>query len=74
MQRKLAEESATFEGIRDGVRQEIALRFLTQTRIPLAQLAAILGFSDQSVLTTSSRRWFGMSPSKVRAAKSSLRL
>jgi AraC-like DNA-binding protein len=74
MQRKLAEESATFEGIRDGVRQEIALRFLTQTRIPLAQLATILGFSDQSVLTTSSRRWFGMSPSKVRAAKSSLRL
>ncbi|AOF02239.1 helix-turn-helix domain-containing protein [Serratia sp. YC16] len=70
MQRKLAEENATFDLIRDEVRQEIAFRFLTQTRMPLSQLAPLLGFADQSVLTVSSRRWFGMPPSKVRAMNS----
>ncbi|ABB11312.1 AraC family transcriptional regulator [Burkholderia lata] len=68
MQRKLADEGATFEGVRDEVRQEIALRYLQQTTIPLAQLTSLLGFSDQSVLTQSSIRWFGMPPSKIRAS------
>ncbi|WP_197744197.1 helix-turn-helix domain-containing protein [Candidatus Nitrosacidococcus tergens] len=66
MQRKLSNEKATFEGIRDNVRREIALRYLTQTNIPLTQLTNLLGYSNQSVLTSSCRRWFDMPPTKVR--------
>jgi AraC-like DNA-binding protein len=34
--------------------------------MPLGQLAGVLGFSEQSVLSRACRRWFGASPSAVR--------
>jgi AraC-like DNA-binding protein len=69
LQRKLAQEGATFDDIRDDVRQQTALHFLRETHIPLAQLSGILGLSDQSVLTRSCLRWFGATPSRIRAGK-----
>ena len=37
-----------------------------EMRIPLAQLAGLLGFSEQSAMTRSCRRWFGVPPSALR--------
>jgi AraC-like DNA-binding protein len=70
LQRKLADEGAMFEDIRDDVRQQTALHFLRETHIPLAQLSSILGLSNQSVLTRSCLRWFGATPSRIRTGKS----
>jgi AraC-like DNA-binding protein len=69
LQRKLAQEGMTFDDIRDDVRQQTALHFLRETRIPLTQLSSILGLSDQSVLTRSCLRWFGATPSRIRRGK-----
>jgi len=69
LQRKLAQEGATFEQLRDEVRQQMALHLLRETRIPLAQLTSILGLSEQSVLTRSCLRWFGLTPSRIRDGK-----
>jgi AraC-like DNA-binding protein len=69
LQRKLAREGTMFDDIRDDVRQQTALHFLRETRVPLAQLSSILGLSDQSVLTRSCLRWFGATPSRIRAGK-----
>lgn len=69
LQRKLTEEGAAFDSIRDEVRQQTALHFLRETRIPLAQLPGILGFADQSVLTRSCQRWFGTTPLRLRSQK-----
>lgn len=66
LQRHLAEEGTTFEAIREAVCRQKALQFLTATRLPLSQVAALLGFSEQSVLTRSCRRWFGSTPSAIR--------
>jgi AraC-like DNA-binding protein len=62
----LAREGQTFDAIREQVYREAMLRFLRETDVPLAQLAAALGYSDQSALTRSCRRWFGMTPSRIR--------
>ncbi|WP_020651535.1 AraC family transcriptional regulator [Massilia niastensis] len=66
LQRRLAQEGVHFEDLRDEVRRQFALHYLSETRIPLAQLAGLLGFSDQSVLTRSCLRWFGRTPSRMR--------
>lgn len=66
LQRHLLDERTSFESIREEVRKETALRYLRETRIPLAQLAGLLGFSEQSAMTRSCRRWFGAPPSALR--------
>jgi AraC-like DNA-binding protein len=66
LQRHLAAEHMTFESIREEARKEAALHYLRETRVPLSQLAGLLGFSEQSVMTRSCRRWFGAPPSALR--------
>jgi AraC-like DNA-binding protein len=66
LQRRLEDEGATFEAIREDVYKNATLRFLRETDIPLKQLAGALGFSEQSALTRSCARWFGTSPSRIR--------
>ena len=66
LQRHLAAERTGFEALREAVRQEMALRYLCETRIPLTQLAGLLGHSEQSVFTRACRRWFGMTPTALR--------
>ena len=66
LQRHLAAEGTSFETLREAVQQETALRYLCQTRIPLTQLAGLLGHSEQSVFSRACRRWFGMTPSALR--------
>lgn len=66
MQRRLSEEGVCFEDIKDEVRREAAIRYLGQATIPLTRVAAMLGYSEPSVLTRSCYRWFGASPRKFR--------
>ena len=66
LQRRLAEEGTSFAEIVDDVRRQLARRYLTSTAMPLSQVAALLGLSEQSALTRCCRRWFGAPPSYVR--------
>jgi AraC-like DNA-binding protein len=68
LQRRLAEHDEIFEGLLDDVRRERATHYLTQSTVPFGQVAAMLGYSQQSCLSRSSARWFGESPRVVRAA------
>jgi AraC-like DNA-binding protein len=68
LQRRLGAEGAVFARIRDDVRRQMARRYLSETQIPLAQLASLLGLADQSVLTRCCVRWFGKTPSAMRRA------
>ncbi|MBV1686445.1 AraC family transcriptional regulator [Novosphingobium sp. G106] len=69
MQRRLREEGSCFESIKEEVRRDSALRYLTQTRMPLMRVAEMLGYSETSVLSRSCFRWFGASPRRVREQK-----
>lgn len=68
LQRRLAADGTTFAALVDGVRQEMARRYLRDTDITLTHLARELGYAEQSVLTRSCRRWFGSSPVALRDA------
>lgn len=66
LQRRLREEGTSFEAIKDDVRRDAAERYLSQTDIPLARVASLLGYSESSVLTRSCQRWFANSPRQIR--------
>ncbi len=66
LQRRLREEGTSFETIKDDVRRDAAARYLKQSDIPLTRIAALLGYSEPSVLTRSCQRWFAYSPRQIR--------
>lgn len=69
LQRRLAGEGTTFERILDEVRREAAHRYITTTTLPLSQVAALVGFGEQSTLSHAVRRWYGVSPRRLRATQ-----
>ena len=71
LQRRLREEGTTFEAIKDEARQDLAQRYLSQPEVPLTQITALLGYSEQSALGRSCRRWFDTTPREMRARLSS---
>lgn len=72
LQRHLVNEGSSFELLRETVQKEMAQRYLRQTRIPLSQLAGLLGYSEQSVFSRACRRWFAMTPSALRRSAEDL--
>ena len=66
LHRRLEDEGTGFEIIKEELRSEMALQYLRQTKIPLGQLSALLGFPEQSAFTRSCKRWFGKTPSAIR--------
>lgn len=70
LQRQLSAEGASFSDVRDEALREAALRYLAGP-MPLAQVSAQLGLSEQSALTRSCKRWFGKTPLEVRRSEGS---
>jgi AraC-like DNA-binding protein len=65
--RRVREEGTTFEAIKDEARRDLAQRYLSQPDLPLTQITALLGYSEQSAFGRSCRRWFDMTPRQERA-------
>ena len=66
LQRQLSHEGLTFGGLVDQLRRDAAAHYLRDTHITLSHLARELGYTEQSALTRSCRRWFGSTPAAYR--------
>ena len=66
LQRRLKDEGASFEEIKDSVRRDMAERLLSQRGLPLSHVAEMLGYSEAAAFSRSCRRWFGEPPREVR--------
>lgn len=66
LQRRLQAEDTSFDEIRDRIRRETVEHYLRHTNMPLAQVAGLIGYSEQAILSRSCQRWFGQSPRAVR--------
>ena len=67
LQNKLKQEGVTFSRILDNVRQEIAQFYLSEQEESIAEIALLLGFSDQSAFTKAFKQWTGLTPYRYRA-------
>jgi AraC-like DNA-binding protein len=67
LQRVLVAEGATFSGIQDQVRRELAFQWLREGRLSLGELAWALGYGDPSAFHRAFIRWTGLAPGAWRA-------
>jgi AraC-like DNA-binding protein len=70
LHRRLEAEGTSFQKILDSARREMAERYMDRKDLSLAEIAFLLGFSDQSSLFRASKRWFGTSPGQRRIRSS----
>jgi AraC-like DNA-binding protein len=73
LNRRLREAGTTFRQVLDQVRFELAQEMLADTRFPIAEIAARLGYRMPSAFTRAFRRWSGSSPARWRAVATSIR-
>ena len=67
LQRRLLAEHTSFQQLLDDARCELARKYLADGRLPLAEVADLLGFVDQSNFFRASKRWFGVPPGVYRS-------
>ncbi|HET9930789.1 MAG TPA: AraC family transcriptional regulator [Polyangiaceae bacterium] len=66
LQRRLADEGVTFDALLDKVRRDLALRYLADPKIAVAEVAFLLGYSEPSPFHRAFKRWTGKTPSEMR--------
>ena len=66
LQRKLVATGTTFREVADAVRRRLAEEYLSDPHVATAEVAFLLGFSDQSSFTRAFRRWTGEAPGRWR--------
>lgn len=66
--RKLLEENASFRGIQDEVRSHYACQWLREGEKTNVDIAAALGYCDESAFGKAFRRWTGVSPKAYKTA------
>jgi len=65
--RRLQASGTTFQQLLDETRLDMAQQLLRDTRVPVARVAAALGYCDPTVFTRAFARWTGRTPSRFRA-------
>ena len=66
LRRRLADEGQTFQGLKDGVRKELAIGWLAEPEHSYADIAQRLGFADTSSFYKAFRKWSGTNPGHYR--------
>jgi AraC-like DNA-binding protein len=64
--RRLKDEGASFQQIKDLVRRDKAINFLTYNSLPIKEVAERVGYSDPAVFARAFRSWTGESPRMYR--------
>ena len=70
LHRWLSAEGTSYREILDGLRRDLALRYLTEDRLAIGEAAYLLGFSEASAFHRSFKRWTGKTPAQYRAVAS----
>ncbi len=62
LQRKLKDEGTSYTDLLDSCRHKLAIKLISQNKLPLSEVTYILGFSDQSNFSRAFKRWTGVTP------------
>ncbi|HVG57777.1 MAG TPA: AraC family transcriptional regulator [Hyalangium sp.] len=66
LQRRLSDEGTSFQQQLDAVREELARVYVRESKLPLGEVAYLLGYSELSTFLRAFRRWTGKTPSQFR--------
>jgi AraC-like DNA-binding protein len=66
LQRRLSAEGTSYVELLDGVRRELALRYVADRTLSLSEVAFLVGFADQTTFHRAFVRWTGRTPGGFR--------
>ena len=66
LRRRLHEEGASYQGIKDQLRRDLAISYLSHSDRNVMDIALELGFSERSAFHRAFRKWTGASPGEFR--------
>jgi len=66
LQRRLMAKGLRFRDLLEEARRRVALELLTNTAVPIAEIAWRLGYSETTSFNHAFRRWMGVSPAAIR--------
>jgi AraC-like DNA-binding protein len=66
LQRRLSVRGRSFQTLVDESRRQLAQRLLEKNEYPLAEIAFLTGFSEQSAFNRAFKRWAGQTPRSFR--------
>lgn len=67
LQRRLSAQGCVFSDLFDETRDELSLRMLRESDLPLSEISYALGYSSQSAYTRAVKRLHGMTPGQLRS-------
>jgi AraC-like DNA-binding protein len=67
LQRRLAEEGTTLAKELDAVRADLARAHVLERKLPLGEIAFLLGYAELSTFLRAFKRWTGTTPTQLRA-------
>jgi AraC-like DNA-binding protein len=67
--RRLAAEGVTFSEVLEGLRSDLARKYLADEGLTISQVAWLLGYQEISAFTHAFKRWTGMTPREARASR-----
>jgi AraC-like DNA-binding protein len=67
LQMKLKEEGTGYRTLLDGIRKDLAIRYLQEETISISEIAYVLGFSETSAFHRAFKRWTECTPEKYRS-------
>jgi len=66
LQRRLSDRDTNFLSILQEVRSKVALRYLSDSRLSITEIAFLLGYADQGSFSSAFKSWHGVSPRDYR--------
>lgn len=66
LHRKLEQEGTSFRLIRDELRRDLAIQYLTQSSLNIADIAFAVGFAERSAFHRAFKSWTGVRPGAYR--------
>lgn len=69
LRRRLKQEGATYQSIRDALRRDLAIARLADTTQTMAEIAHALGFAEPSAFHRAFRKWTGVPPAAYRGVR-----
>ena len=67
LRRKLEAQGTTFQNIVDNIRRDLAINYLRNTRMSVANIAENVGFTDPANFRAAFKRWTGRTPGSYRS-------
>ena len=71
LRRRLNEEGSSYRELLEEVRFELGKEYLLDTRLPLAEISDLLGYTEPANFSHAFRRWSGQSPRSFRKMQDS---